>query len=85
MCRKLPLHTNLEEVKRDARDLLSALRRRDVSAVKRYQLSDPIAGMFVPRIDEAQYVIAREYGYPSWRKLKECLDTRKQFASQRKG
>lgn len=46
MGRKLPLHMDLEDVKKDARDLLGALRRGDVTAVKQNQASDPIAGMF---------------------------------------
>jgi len=74
MSRALPYHANLENIKREARYLLHGLRRRDAAALRRYYSVDPLAGMFEPRIDEAQYVIAREYGYASWRRLRERLN-----------
>jgi len=73
MYRVLPSVVNLEGIKREARSLLYRLRQRDETALRRYYSLDPFAGMFEPRIDEAQYVIAREYGYASWRRLMEHL------------
>jgi hypothetical protein len=73
MYRVLPSHVNLEDIKREATNLLYRLRQRDETALRRYYSFDPFAGMFEPRIDEAQYVIAREYGYASWRRLMEHL------------
>ena len=73
MYRVLPSHVNLEDIKREATNLLSRLRQRDETALRRYYSFDPFAGIFEPRIDEAQYVIAREYGYASWRRLMEHL------------
>ena len=73
MYRVLPSAVNLEDIKREALSLLYRLRQRDETALRRYYSFDPFAGMFEPRIDEARYVIAREYGYASWRRLMEHL------------
>ena len=71
MYRVLPSDVNLEDIKKEAMNLLYRLRERDGTALRRYYSFDPLAGMFDPRIDDAQYVIAREYGYASWRRLIE--------------
>jgi hypothetical protein len=73
MYRVLPSVVNLEDIKREATNLLYRLRLHDETALRRYYSFDPFAGMFEPRIDEARYVIAREYGYASWRRLMEHL------------
>jgi hypothetical protein len=39
--------------------------------------STNLAGLAQPRLDDAQYVVAREHGYGSWQKLKEHLHTTK--------
>lgn len=86
MFRRVSHHIDPGDIRKDARELLNALRRDDVAAVRKYQAIDPIAGMLVPRLEEAQYVIAREYGYTSWGKLKEHLRTvTKQLARARQG
>ena len=69
MYRVLPSDVSLEDIKREATNLFYRLRQRDETALRRYYSLDPFAGMFEPRIDEAQYVIAREYGYAGWRQL----------------
>ena len=71
MCRSLPSRTTLYDIKKEARDLLDALLRREDTALNRYRSFDPFAGRFEARLDEAQYIIAREYGYRSWRRLAE--------------
>jgi hypothetical protein len=71
MYRVLPSRVDFEEIKREATNLLYQLRQRDESALRRYYSLDPFAGIFEPRIEEAQYLIAREYGYASWRRLME--------------
>ena len=73
MHRIMPSHVNPEDIRREATHLLYRLQQRDETALRRYYSLDPFAGIFEPRIDEAQYVIAREYGYPSWRRLMEHL------------
>ena len=64
---------NFEDIRTEATNLLYRLRQRDKTALRRYYSFDPFAGVFEPRIDDAQYVIAREYGYASWRRLREHL------------
>lgn len=59
----------------EARNLLHDLRRGDVVAVRRYYLLDSEAGEFEPRLADAQYIIAREYGFASWRALRQRLAT----------
>jgi hypothetical protein len=66
---RAPSRTNLEAMRREARDLLHALRQRAAAALRRYHCVDPLAGLSQPSLAEARYVIAREYGYSSWQKL----------------
>ncbi len=75
MCRELFSEANLQDIRKEARDLLSNLRRGDAAAIGRYHSLDPLAGTYLPSLSDAQYIIAREYGYASWRKLKERLGT----------
>ena len=58
MSRNLPARPNLEFLKKAAKDLLDTVRRSDPSA----QLSD------------AQFALAREYGFDSWPKLKAHVE-----------
>jgi hypothetical protein len=67
MSRRLPPQLNFENIKRQA--LLHDLQQGNVAAVRRYDSLDPLAEISMPRLDDAQYVVAREYGYASWRKL----------------
>jgi hypothetical protein len=59
----------VDDMKREARTLLHGLLRHDSAALRRYYSTDPLAGLSRPRLEDAQYVIAREHGYSSWRKL----------------
>lgn len=54
MFRQLPARPDLEHLRNQAKELLQELQRRDPGA----QLAD------------AQHTLAREYGFPSWPKLK---------------
>jgi hypothetical protein len=75
MFRSLPSGINFEDIRKEARLLFHRLRGRDAAALERYYSFDPFAGMFEPRIYEAQYIIAREYGFGSWQKLKAHVNT----------
>ena len=59
MSRNLPNRPNLEFLKKEAKSLLETLQRSDPAA----QLAD------------AQYALAREYGFNSWPKLKAHVET----------
>jgi hypothetical protein len=75
MYRNLSSQSNLDDMRKEARLLLHALTRRDAAALRRYYSIDSFAGLAQPRLDDAQYIIAREHGYGSWQKLKEHLST----------
>jgi hypothetical protein len=62
---------NPEQIEKDARVLLHAFRRRETDAIRRFYSIDPMAGSQEPRLADAQYVVARERGFISWRRLKE--------------
>jgi HEAT repeats len=75
----LPLRPNLEQFKRQAKDLL-----------KDYRAGDPVTGRLVEQywsphfssgpdsklgLAEAQHIVARAYGFASWPKLKQHVET----------
>jgi hypothetical protein len=70
MCLSSP---NLEDIKKEARNLLRGLQRGDAAALSRYHSIDSLDGLSQPRLDDAQFIVAREYGYSSWQKLNEHL------------
>ena len=73
MCCPLPLVTNLQAIQKEARILLHGVQRRDAIAVGRWYSLDPLAGSFQPRLADAQYVVARKYGFKSWQNLRDQL------------
>jgi ankyrin repeat protein len=58
--RQLPDRANLEHLRNEAKQRLKELRGRNASA----------------RLTDAQLLIAREYGFPSWRQLKATVEDR---------
>ena len=68
-----PLPSDPEIVKRQARDLLHGLRRQNPIALQRYYAFDWLADIVEPTLADAQYTIAREYGYHSWQELMASL------------
>jgi hypothetical protein len=80
--RALPAIPNLEQQRRQARELLEAARAGDPETIARIRAHHPrFSG---PRADppdtaalslhDSQLVLAREYGFPSWPKLKAHID-----------
>ncbi|MGC2450489.1 MAG: hypothetical protein WA477_22755 [Candidatus Sulfotelmatobacter sp.] len=68
--RHFPVHPNLEQLRHQAKDLQRDLRKRDPDAVallrKHHpQAPDPAAA----KLADAQLVLARSYGLPSWGRL----------------
>ena len=76
MFRALPAHPDLTHINKQVRHLLHDLRLRHATAVEQYYSLDSLADTYDPGLADAQYLIAREYGYASWPKLKEHLDRR---------
>jgi len=58
--RQLPVRANLEHLRNEAKQRLKALRVQDAAT----------------RLTDAQLLIAREYGFASWRRLKAAVDDR---------
>lgn len=80
---------NLEQQKKRAKELLNQFKAAQGSALNRFQQHHPKAkhlnskelASFQPKLSDAQLVIARENGLPSWAKLKahiQRLDRAKQ-------
>lgn len=65
----LPERPDLEHLKNQAKALLRAFKDGDPEAVGRFKSLALRAGV-APRLADAQRLVAREYGFPSWAKLK---------------
>ena len=65
--RTLPARPNLEQQQKLAKDLLAAFRRGDTEALARVRAELPDKKEI--RLADAQYVLAREYGFASSAKL----------------
>jgi hypothetical protein len=67
----LPARPSLEQLRKQAKELLKAYRADDPAAVARLHSHHP-RGASENRVAlaDAQLILAREYGFPSWAKLK---------------
>ncbi len=70
MTKTLPERPNLEQLKKQAKDLLDDVRANRPEAVARVPQNER-AGF---ALADAQRILAREYGFPSWAKLKERVE-----------
>ena len=69
--RTLPPHPDLDQQKKLARELLRAFRAGDPEAVARMRAALPDKSRL--SLTDAQFVLAREYGFASWRELKDRI------------
>jgi len=68
--RELPLHPNLDQYKKQAKDLLKAWKAQDSKAVERIRLRHTHArNLAEPTLADAQLVLAREHSFESWPKF----------------
>jgi ankyrin repeat protein len=67
---KLPVRANLEHLKNEAKQRLKTMR------------SHTPDGRSEVRLSQAQLEVARNYGFPSWRKLKAYVDALHDFGQQ---
>jgi ankyrin repeat protein len=79
MTRSLPPDPSLEFDRKQAKELLAALRSGDAEARQRFTAHHPDFKSAAPPFDklglhDAQLVIAREYDLPSWRALVERIE-----------
>lgn len=73
MSRELPAKPNLEYLKKQAKELLQNFQHGDAAAGELFRsvsLSSPS-----PKLADAQHAIARDYGFASWPKLKEHVES----------
>jgi hypothetical protein len=73
MYRFLPAKPILKDIEKEVRKLQHEMRQGDAVALARWHSLDPEAGRFQPRIADVQYLVAREYGFMSWQKLKTTV------------
>jgi ankyrin repeat protein len=83
--RTLPSYANLEQQKKQARELLRAVAAREPAAFERVRTHHPrlagrtddeIAGASLA-LHDVQLVLAREYGFPNWVALKREIESRR--------
>lgn len=78
---QLPERPNLEQLKRQAKDLLRAAHAKDRGALARFRAlpalagqSDAELGALKLALHDAQSAIAREHGFASWNALRDCVE-----------
>ena len=79
----LPAHPNLEQYKKQAKDLLKAFRSANVETIRRVKknhprfekLSEPGFQITKFALADAQLVLAREHGFESWPKFAKHIQT----------
>jgi ankyrin repeat protein len=83
MTLQLPERANLEQLKKQAKSLLHAARANDPAALQRFQALPALSrksiaefGAIGLALNDAQSVIAREYGFKSWNELREYVEER---------
>jgi ankyrin repeat protein len=72
--RTLPTRPDLDQQKKLAKDLLAAYRSGDREAVERIRAELPDKQNIA--LADTQFVLAREYGFTSWRALREHIEER---------
>lgn len=80
--RHLPSNPNLDHLRYQAKDLLKEHASRNLGAAQRVREFHPRFGSFVDSeifdaqlsLSDAQLTIAREYGFPSWARLKRHIE-----------
>ncbi|MCR5856855.1 ankyrin repeat domain-containing protein [Mesorhizobium sp. J428] len=89
--KRLPDHPNLDQLKKQAKDLLSGYRRNDPDALARFRDALPLAAgkddaaiaALGLRLHDAQSCLAREYGFASWAELGAYVAARRAFSADR--
>ena len=74
MSTSLPKRPDLDQLRRQAKELRNATRRGDPGAIERFACHHPSAPPGVVTLAAAQLVIARELGFASWPQLKAAVD-----------
>jgi hypothetical protein len=72
--RTLLRNPNLKLINDQAKNFLQDFHQGNVLALARYSLFESLPDTSNLRLADAQQMIAREYGYASWPKLKQHVD-----------
>jgi hypothetical protein len=79
--KQLPERPNLEQLKNQAKSLLRSARAKEPTALERFRVLPTLGSLPLDRLEtmelalhQAQSVIAREYGFKSWRELHEHVE-----------
>src|SRR5579863_9840725 len=83
MSKSLPSRPNLEQLKKQAKELLQSFNTREPDAAQRVREFHPgfskLGDSELSRVEfslvDAQLTLAREYGFASWPKLKAHVET----------
>ncbi len=79
--RPIPPRPNLERDRKEAKSLLDAVKRGDPTALGQFKSFHPrfakLAGGEDFALHDAQLVIARQYGFASWPRWKQFVETRR--------
>ncbi|MBT3276174.1 MAG: hypothetical protein HN368_23705 [Spirochaetales bacterium] len=91
MSDELPVNPNIEQLKKQAKDLLRGFARKDPSVIDRFRsirryasLSEKDLFRSPVKLNDAQYAVALHYGFKSWRHLSDhCIQKHKETAMNR--
>jgi ankyrin repeat protein len=72
--KELPTRPSLEQYRKQAKDLLAAVKAGDPDARRRFDAVVPLRKQAEPSLTDAQLVLAREHGYESWPKFAKAID-----------
>jgi ankyrin repeat protein len=72
--RRLPEHPNLEQLRKQAKELLEQYRSGDSAAIAEVHKFEPNPDPSTFALNDAQRILARIYGYESWPKLHAFVD-----------
>ena len=75
MSRQLPAKPNLEHLKKQAKELLHDFQQGKPAAIERFRFLTSPSAPASPKLADAQHVIARDYGFASWPKFKEHVES----------
>src|SRR5580765_4426687 len=68
---RLPARPSLEQLQKQAKELLKQHRAGETAALDRFLVISKRPANPLPTLADAQFVLAREYGFESWARLRE--------------
>ncbi|MDX2120428.1 MAG: ankyrin repeat domain-containing protein [Gemmatimonadota bacterium] len=74
MSRTLPERAHLEFLTKESKDFLKAVKAGDAAARERLRTWGPAGAHTAPKLADCQHALAREYGFPSWPKLRAHVE-----------